>query len=174
MVVVYTDMNGISFHDGHASFLQACKQLGDVLLVGVCSEAICGGPHQPPLHPHARMQHRARVIEACRFVDQVIEDCPCPIHRDFIVRHGIDVVVRGFDTDRCSPRTFDAATWYDVPDEMGILRTVSVSCDAEWAGAHANSPTSSVSSHVDWSHSSVIQMRIEQMLLRLERATRGG
>jgi cytidyltransferase-like protein len=42
MVVVYTDMNGISFHDGHASFLQACKKLGDVLLVGVCSDAIGG------------------------------------------------------------------------------------------------------------------------------------
>ena len=49
-----------------------------------------------------------------------------PIHRDFIVRHGIEVVVCGFDTDRCSPRTFDVATWYDVPDEMGIWRNVSV------------------------------------------------
>ena len=173
MVVVYTDMTGISFHDGHASFLQACKQLGDVLLVGVCSDAI-GGPHQQPLHPHARMQHRARVIEACGFVDQVSEDCPCPIHRDFIVRHGIDVVVRGFDTELQSPRTFDMATWYDVPAEMGILRTVSASSDSELAGARWKNPTSSASSHADGLHNSVVQMRIEQMLLRLERATRGG
>lgn len=63
---------------------------------------------------------------------------------------------------------------YDFPAEMGILRTVSVPGDSTFAGAHGHNPTSSVSPHTDWVHDSVIQMRIEQMPLRLERATRGG
>ncbi len=175
MVVVYTDMLGISFHDGHASFLQACKKLGDVLLVGVCSDAI-HGPHQQPLHPHARLQHRARVIGACRFVDQVIDDCPCPVNREFVVMHRIDVVVRGFDTERCSPATFDAATWYDVPADMGILRTISEDSNV-LAGSRVhnhNQVALGVSHRADRLHGSVVQMRIDEMLRRLERATRGG
>ena len=54
---------------------------------------------------------------------------------------------------------------YDFPAEMGI---------STFAGAHGNNPTSSVLPQADRVHDSVIQMRIEQMLLRLERATRGG
>lgn len=146
MTVVYTEMSGALFHSGHVSFLQACKQLGDVLLVGVRRDEPCVP------YPNAR------VIGGCRFVDRVIADCPSPIDRAFIERHGIDVVVRGLDAPR--------SNHYEVPSEMGIVRSASVS-DHDALAIDARLA-------LTMPHATLQQTRIEQMLERLERATKGG
>lgn len=90
---------------------------GDVLLVGVCSDDLVASYKR---RPFMSMQQRATVIASCRYVDRVILDCPCPITREFIDAHRIDIVARGDDMN--TPEYIER--WYDAPFRMGILKFV--------------------------------------------------
>jgi ethanolamine-phosphate cytidylyltransferase/choline-phosphate cytidylyltransferase len=114
VVTVYTDMVGDLFHNGHVALLEACKQRGDVLIVGVCSDELVASYKRAPF---MNMQQRATIIAACRYVDRVILDCPCPVTRAFIDEHAIDIVARGDDMN--TPESIHR--WYQVPFTMGIL-----------------------------------------------------
>ena len=117
VVTVYTDMVGDLFHNGHVALLEACKLRGDVLIVGVCSDELVASYKRKP---YMNMQQRATVIAACRYVDGVILDCPCPVTRTFIDEHAIDIVARGDDMN-----TLESINrWYEVPFTMGILQFV--------------------------------------------------
>jgi len=117
MTVVYTDMVGDLFHHGHVALLEACKKRGDVLIVGVCSDELVQSYKRTPC---MTLSQRATVIAACRHVDKVVLDCPCPVTRAFIDEHRIDVVVRGDDMQDVE----SIQRWYRVPFEMGILEFV--------------------------------------------------
>ncbi len=117
VVTVYTDMVGDLFHCGHVALLKACKKRGDVLIVGVCSDELVASYKRTP---YMTMQQRAAVIEACRHVDRVILDCPCPITREFIETNKIDIVARGDDMN--TPESIHM--WYEIPFTMGILEFV--------------------------------------------------
>ena len=117
VVTVYTDMVGDLFHNGHVALLEACKGLGDVLIVGVCSDELVSSYKRTPF---MNMQQRAAVIGACRYVDRVIHECPCPITHEFIAEHNINIVARGDDMN--TPESI--LQWYHVPFTMGILKFV--------------------------------------------------
>jgi glycerol-3-phosphate cytidylyltransferase-like family protein len=65
------------------------------------------------------MEERVGVVRGCRYVDEVIAEAPLRVTRDFVERHGIDLVVHGDDFDRER-----LLRMYGEPEEMGILRTV--------------------------------------------------
>ncbi len=117
VVTVYTDMVGDLFHHGHVALLEACKRLGDVLIVGVCSDELVASYKRTPF---MTMQQRAAVIGACRYVDRVILACPCPMTHAFIAQHHIDIVARGDDMNTAE----SIQRWYQVPHSMGILHFV--------------------------------------------------
>ena len=117
VVTVYTDIVGDLFHNGHVALLEACKQRGDVLIVGVCSDELVASYKRAPF---MNMQQCATIIAACRYVDRVILDCPCPITHAFIDEHAIDIVARGDDMN--TPESIHR--WYDVPFTMRILQFV--------------------------------------------------
>ena len=116
MTRVYVDMVADLFHHGHVEFLRRAREFGDVLLVGIHSDATVAAYKR---RPAMTQDERVRVVEGCRHVDQVIPDAPLEVSADWIACHRIDVVVHGDDLD-------DQATtlMYRVPREMGILRTV--------------------------------------------------
>ena len=116
MTRVYADMVADLFHFGHVEFLRRARELGDVLVVGIHSDETVAGYKRRPL---MSMEERMKVVEACRYVDEVIPDAPLSVTDDWIERHGIDLVVHGDDLDEQ-----ETEAMYAVPASMGILRTV--------------------------------------------------
>ena len=41
------------------------------------------------------MNERIKVVEACRYVDQVIPDAPLVITEEYLKKHNIDLVIHG-------------------------------------------------------------------------------
>lgn len=116
MTRVYADLVGDLFHHGHVEFLRRARELGDELVVGVHSDATVESYKRVPV---MTMEERIRVVEACRYVDEVIADAPLTVTADWIGRHRIDLVVHGDDLD-----DGDTRLMYAAPAAMGILRTV--------------------------------------------------
>lgn len=116
MTRVYADMVGDLFHHGHVEFLRRARDLGDALVVGVHSDATAESYKRRPV---MTMDERLRVVEACRYVDEVIPDAPIGVGADWLSRHRIDLVVHGDDLDEQA-----TTLMYRVPRELGILRTI--------------------------------------------------
>lgn len=74
---IYVEMVADLFHYGHVEFLRNAKALGDKLVVGVLSDEWTVKYKRKPV---LTMQERAKVIEGCRYVDEVIlqEDTATP------------------------------------------------------------------------------------------------
>jgi cytidyltransferase-like protein len=93
---VYVDMVGDHFHAGHEALLRAARELGDRLVVGVLSDDTVAAYKRLPI---MNLTERTAVIEACRYVDEVIPDAPVRLTSDFLDEHGTALVVHGDDLD---------------------------------------------------------------------------
>ncbi len=91
---VYVDMVGDLFHAGHVSLLQEARRHGDWLVVGVLSDDTAASYKRRPV---MTLAERVAVIEACRYVDEVIEDAPFQLTEAFLDEHAITTVVHGDD-----------------------------------------------------------------------------
>lgn len=91
---VYVDMVGDLFHAGHVELLRAARTHGDYLIVGVLSDETAAGYKRPPI---MTLAERVAVVEACRYVDEVIADAPFRIDEAFLAEHAITTVVHGDD-----------------------------------------------------------------------------
>lgn len=116
MTRVYADVVADLFHYGHVEFLRRARELGDTLVVGVHSDATVESYKRAPV---MTMDERVRVVEACRYVDEVLPDAPLEVSADWISRHRIDLVVHGDDLDEGA-----TTLMYRIPRELGILRTI--------------------------------------------------
>ena len=114
MTRVYTDMTGDLFHYGHVNALKQCKEHGDILVVGVHSDDAVESYKRVPV---MSMSERIKVIEACRYVDEVIENAPVVITEDYIKENKIDIVCIT-DTRPEEQNIY----MYSVPINMGIIR----------------------------------------------------
>ena len=94
MRIVYCDIVGDLFHYGHINFLKEAKEFGDFLIVGLMSDKDIEDYKGKPI---LSLQERLKEVEACKYVDSVIPNCPCPITEKFIKEHNIDYVVHGDD-----------------------------------------------------------------------------
>ena len=116
MTRVYVDMVADLFHYGHVEFLKKASAFGDHLLVGICSdEAVQANKRNPIL----RMEERVASVSGCRYVDEVVPDCPWIMDAAWIEKHKIDLVVHGDDYS-----SEQIEHLYKVPISMGIFRTV--------------------------------------------------
>ena len=91
---VYVDMVGDLFHAGHVELLRAARTHGDYLIVGVLSDETAAAYKRAPI---MTMAERVAVIEACKYVDEVVADAPFQIDEEFLVEHEIATVVHGAD-----------------------------------------------------------------------------
>ncbi len=121
--VVYVDMVGDLFHAGHVTFLRQARELaaeradGDVrLVVGLMGDDSAAAYKRRPIEPLA---HRVVVLEACRYVDEVIADPPMPVTEAFLEEHAIDLVVHGDDL-----ADEDLRYWYGAPMSLGRFAIV--------------------------------------------------
>jgi cytidyltransferase-like protein len=116
MTRVYVDMVADLFHYGHVEFLRTARGLGDELVVGVHSDAVVSSYKRAPV---MRMAERIRVVEGCRFVDEVIPEAPLTVSESWVTQHRLDLVVHGDDFDTETARCF-----YGYPMDAGIFRAV--------------------------------------------------
>jgi cytidyltransferase-like protein len=91
---VYVDMVGDLFHPGHVALLRAARDFGDQLVVGVLSDEVVTAYKRRPI---MTMVERVAVIEACRYVDEVIPDAPYRLTQGFLDDHNLALVVHGDD-----------------------------------------------------------------------------
>lgn len=81
-------------HQGHVRILRRAKDLGDYLLVGVSTDEFNLSKGKHAYHDY---ETRKEVVEAIRYVDEVIPEASWEQKLDDIVRHRIDIVVMGSD-----------------------------------------------------------------------------
>lgn len=94
MTRVYVDMVGDLFHAGHVSLLREASRHGDWLVVGVLSDDTAASYKRRPV---MTLVERVAVVEACRYVDEVIADAPFEVTQAFLDEHAITTVVHGDD-----------------------------------------------------------------------------
>ncbi|WP_167288898.1 adenylyltransferase/cytidyltransferase family protein [Nocardioides seonyuensis] len=91
---VYVDMVGDLFHAGHVELLRQARRHGDHVVVGVLSDETAASYKRRPI---MTLHERVAVVEACRYVDEVIADAPFEVTEDFLAEHRITTVVHGDD-----------------------------------------------------------------------------
>jgi cytidyltransferase-like protein len=109
-------MVGDLFHAGHVALLRAARELGDHVVVGVLSDETVASYKRRPI---MTLAERVAVVEACRYVDEVIPDAPLRLTSDFLREHGLVLVVHGDDLDAVA-----AADVYGPAVETDRLRRV--------------------------------------------------
>ena len=115
MIRVYADIVGDLFHIGHINLFKQARELGDHLIVGVHSDITVESYKKRPI---IKQDDRYEMIRNCRLVDEVIEDAPRVITKDYLDKHNIDLVVHGNDP---SPEFEEQ---HKVPLELGIMKYV--------------------------------------------------
>jgi cytidyltransferase-like protein len=113
---VYVDMVGDLFHPGHVALLRAAREFADQLVVGVLSDETVATYKRRPI---MTLGERVAVIEACRYVDEVIPDAPYRLTQEFLDVHDLALVVHGDDVGADG-----VADVYGPAQEAGILRLV--------------------------------------------------
>lgn len=113
---VYVDMVGDLFHPGHVELLRAARAYGDWLIVGVLADETVERYKRRPI---MSLAERVAVVEACRYVDEVIAGAPFQIDHEFLTEHDIDAVVHG---DDLTPEGAEAV--YGAAVNAGKLRYV--------------------------------------------------
>lgn len=120
-VRVYMDGCFDMMHYGHANALRQARAVGDELVVGLVPDSEirrCKGP------PVQNQEERRVMVEAVKWVGQVITDVPYELTPDFLeelfTKHNIDYVVHG-DDPCLLPDGTDA---YAHAKEMGRFKMV--------------------------------------------------
>lgn len=113
---VYVDIVGDLFHAGHVEFFKKAKAFGDYLIVGVLADDTVEEYKRQPI---LTLDERVKVIQACKYVDEVIIAPPLRLTDEIIRELKIDLVVHGddFNKDLLEDQ-------YGAALRAGIFRTV--------------------------------------------------
>ncbi len=83
------------FHVGHLNVIMHAKQYCDYLIVAVSTdEIVVENKHKQPIIPY---EDRARIVEAIRYVDEVVPQVDYSDKKSAAVKYGIDVMFVGDD-----------------------------------------------------------------------------
>lgn len=91
---IYASMVGDLLHYGHIAFLKQARALGTHLIVGIIPDDVATTYKRQPI---LTQKERIKVMEACKYVDEIIADAPLAPTKEFIEKHHIDFVVHGDD-----------------------------------------------------------------------------
>jgi len=124
MKVIYTAGVFDILHRGHLNILMASKALGDILVVGVVSDAGCNA--YKGFFPTEKLQHRIRAIERLGFVDVVVPQ-PTTDPTPLLERFRPDVMTHGDDWTqlREGAETIErlGVEWRLIPYTEGVSST---------------------------------------------------
>jgi glycerol-3-phosphate cytidylyltransferase len=114
------------FHYGHLRILERAKTLGDYLVVAVSTDEFNRIKGKTCVYPY---EHRARIVAAIRYVDEVIPERNWEQKADDIRKHNIDIFVMGDD-------------WKGRFDELGSI------CDVVYLPRTENISTTGIRDHL--------------------------
>ena len=81
-------------HRGHINLLRRAKKMGDYLIVGLSTDEFNALKNKSSFYSY---EERKLVLEAVRYVDEVIAENNWEQKREDIAKHNIDVLVMGDD-----------------------------------------------------------------------------
>src|SRR5699024_3664686 len=81
-------------HAGHVNILRRAKELGDYLIVAVSTDEFNRLKHKEAYHSY---EDRKLILEAIKYVDEVIPEENWEQKRDDIKKYDIDIFVMGHD-----------------------------------------------------------------------------
>jgi len=111
---VYVDMAGDLFHAGHIEALKKAKKFGDYLIVGIHSDATIRSYKRNPI---IQEQYRYELVRHINLVDELIEDAPILITKEFLQKYSIDIVAAGDDHTDAQNEIM-----YSIPMALGMMR----------------------------------------------------
>lgn len=114
--IIFTDIAGDMLHAGHMEFFKKARAYGDYFIVGILADDVIEGYKRRPV---LTLEERVKMLEACKYIDEVVINPPLPMPEDLIKEMGITYIVRG---DDFNPELLEAQ--YGPAMKMGILRTV--------------------------------------------------
>ncbi len=83
------------FHVGHLRVIERAAELGDRLVVGVSADAL--NVRKKGRAPVFSEGERLAIVGALKVVDEVFVEESLELKRDYLTRHGADVLVMGDD-----------------------------------------------------------------------------
>ncbi|HDR7771147.1 glycerol-3-phosphate cytidylyltransferase [Bacillus paranthracis] len=107
-------------HWGHINLLKRAKSLGDHLTVAVSSDEFNAMKKKKAYHS---FEHRKMIIEAIRYVDEVIPECSWDQKKKDVVNKDIDVFVMGDDWNGEFDYLKDYCKVVYLPRTVGISTT---------------------------------------------------
>jgi glycerol-3-phosphate cytidylyltransferase len=81
-------------HRGHINILRRARALGDYLIVALSTDDFTAGKGK---HAYYTYEERKHILEAIRYVDEIIPETCWEQKIDDVVKHGVSVFVIGDD-----------------------------------------------------------------------------
>jgi cytidyltransferase-like protein len=129
-VIVYVDMVCDLFHLNHINFIKNAIEAGKEkhmqvavnwpqvkLIVGIHDDKTITEYKEKPV---MTLEERVPVVEACRYVDEVIPGAPTIITKEFIKEHKIDLVVHAHSAEEDDKYNYQHA----IPKKLGIFKRI--------------------------------------------------
>ena len=107
-------------HTGHINILRRAKELGDHLTVAVSTDEFNMLKHKEAYHS---FQERKQILEAIRYVDEVIGEDSWDQKEKDVTKHNIDVFVMGNDWEGEFDFLKDQCEVVYLPRTSGISTT---------------------------------------------------
>ena len=113
---IMVDMSATLIHHGHVRLLKKAKELGYVVVALTTDDEI---RTKKGYDSELRYEERKEVLEACRYVDEVVPS-PWLIEESFLDQHKIDLLVHGHDnSNRISEKRLAV-----LPRTQGVSSTL--------------------------------------------------
>jgi cytidyltransferase-like protein len=109
---IYADIAGDLFHYGHADFFKKLHQYGNYVIIGLHSDQDIF--NYKGKYPILTMEERKRVIETCKYVNEVWINTPVFLTEKYLIENNIDLVAHAHHKD---DKTYDE--YYSVPIKLG-------------------------------------------------------
>ena len=93
MTRIYMDGVFDLFHVGHLDAIKQCAKLGSEVIIGVVSDTDTESYKRTPIINEVM---RCEMIEACKYVNEVVFPAPLNVSHQFVKDNNIDIVVHGF------------------------------------------------------------------------------
>ncbi|WP_166627183.1 glycerol-3-phosphate cytidylyltransferase [Jeotgalicoccus sp. S0W5] len=107
-------------HTGHINILKRAKALGDYLVVAVSTDEFNMLKHKEAYHS---FEERKQILEAIRYVDEVIGEDNWDQKKNDVKKHNIDVFVMGNDWEGEFDFLKDQCEVVYLPRTSGISTT---------------------------------------------------
>jgi|SRR5690625_4824137 len=107
-------------HEGHINILRRAKAMGDFLIVGLSTDLFNHVKNKKAYHTY---EQRKIVLQAIRYVDQIIPEHTWEQKIDDIIQHDADIFVMGDDWEGAFDFLKDYCEVIYLPRTKGISTT---------------------------------------------------